>query len=147
MNGKTIFTFDTNILFYASDNSAGEKHRRALALTNVALNRDCLLTLQSLGELYNAMVKKRAIPAAQAQQVILAYRETFPVIAATEADLLDAILASQEHRIPFWDAMLWATARRAGCTLLLTEDFQDGRVLGGVTIRNPFAPAFDLDAF
>lgn len=35
--------------------------------------------------------------------------------------------------------MLWATARRAGCRLLLSEDLQDGRFLGGVLFRNPFA--------
>ena len=37
--------------------------------------------------------------------------------------------------------MLWATARRAGCRLLLSEDFQDGRDLGGVLFANPFDPA------
>ncbi len=37
--------------------------------------------------------------------------------------------------------MLWATARRAGCRLLLSEDFQDGRDLGGVLFLNPFDPA------
>ncbi len=43
------------------------------------------------------------------------------------------------HGWPFWDAMIWATAKRAGCRLLLSEDGQDGRTLGGVTIVNPFA--------
>lgn len=38
----------------------------------------------------------------------------------------------------FEDAVLWATARRVGCTTLLTEDLQDGRTLDGVTFRNPF---------
>ena len=40
----------------------------------------------------------------------------------------------------FWDAMLWTTARQAGCRLLLSEDLQDGQTLGGVTCVNPFAP-------
>ena len=44
----------------------------------------------------------------------------------------------ESHRISFWDAMLWATARRAGCGAILTEDFQDGRLLGGVRFINPF---------
>ena len=34
--------------------------------------------------------------------------------------------------------MLWATARDAGCGLVISEDFQDGRTLGGVTFVNPF---------
>ncbi|WP_404325563.1 hypothetical protein [Aerophototrophica crusticola] len=40
-----------------------------------------------------------------------------------------------------FDAQVWATVRRAGCTHLLTEDFQDGRSLGGITFVNPFDPA------
>jgi predicted nucleic acid-binding protein len=38
----------------------------------------------------------------------------------------------------FWDAMLWASARRAGVRHLLTEDLQDGFALQGVTFINPF---------
>ncbi len=44
-----------------------------------------------------------------------------------------------EHRLSFWDAMLWATARQGGCSAILSEDMQDGRRLGGVEFVNPFA--------
>ena len=43
------------------------------------------------------------------------------------------------HGWSFWGAMIWATAKRAGCRLLIGEDVQDGRTLGGVTIVNPFS--------
>ena len=36
--------------------------------------------------------------------------------------------------------MLWATAERAGCRLILTEDGHDGRDLEGVRFVNPFNP-------
>jgi predicted nucleic acid-binding protein len=36
--------------------------------------------------------------------------------------------------------MLWASAERAGVRHMLTEDFQDGFVLGHVTFLNPFSP-------
>ena len=52
--------------------------------------------------------------------------------------LRQAIAAVEEHSVSLWDAMLWATARDAGVTVLLSEDFQDGRELGGVRFRNPF---------
>ncbi|MDB5395030.1 MAG: hypothetical protein JWM91_2536 [Rhodospirillales bacterium] len=35
--------------------------------------------------------------------------------------------------------MILATAKRAGWRLLISEDGQSGRSLGGVTIVNPFA--------
>lgn len=132
------FTFDTNVLFYASDSTAGDKHTRALLLTDSAATRDCVLTLQSLGELFNAVVKRRDLSAAVAEQIVRAYRDTFTIIPVIQDDLADAMSAQQTHHIPFWDALLWATARRAGCTLFLTEDLQDGRTLGGMTFRNPF---------
>jgi predicted nucleic acid-binding protein len=42
------------------------------------------------------------------------------------------------HRLAFWDAMLWASAQRAGVRHMLTEDFQDGFALQEVTFINPF---------
>jgi predicted nucleic acid-binding protein len=36
--------------------------------------------------------------------------------------------------------MLWATVQQAGCRVLLSEDFQDGRKLGKVKFLNPFEP-------
>ena len=46
----------------------------------------------------------------------------------------------QHHGLSFWDAMLWATASRAGCRMLFSEDLEDGRGLDGVLFVNPFAP-------
>jgi predicted nucleic acid-binding protein len=48
------------------------------------------------------------------------------------------------HRLAFWDAMLWASAHRAGVRHLLTEDLQDGFALQRVTFINPFKREHDL---
>jgi predicted nucleic acid-binding protein len=55
-----------------------------------------------------------------------------------ESDLLLAHEAVRAHRLAFWDALLWASAQRAGVRHILTEDFQDGLVLREVTFINPF---------
>ena len=49
------------------------------------------------------------------------------------------MLAARERRLQFWDAMLWATARRIGVRVLISEDFQDGQIFGGVRFTDPFA--------
>lgn len=131
------YTFDTNLLFYALDSSSPEKHRIARQLVVPNGGRSVLL-LQSLGELCNAIRKKRPAQTAMAYRWVERGLTLFEVFAAASTDLTDAIQAQEEHGLAFWDAMLWATARRTGCTLLLTEDFQNERVLGGVQIRNPF---------
>jgi predicted nucleic acid-binding protein len=44
----------------------------------------------------------------------------------------------RRYRTSWWDSLIVAAAQLQGCTLLLTEDLQDGAVLAGVTVRNPF---------
>lgn len=68
------------------------------------------------------------------------FRARLRVVAADPADLDDALWAVEYHRLAFWDAMLRATCRRAGCSVLFTGDFQDGRTLNGLRFVNPFAP-------
>jgi predicted nucleic acid-binding protein len=133
------FTFDTNILVYAIDSQAGDRHHMALELVRRASERDCILTLQSLAELFRALTGRHRIPPVKAAEIVQGWRDAVPVFAADEMCLTDAIDAVVAHSWSFWDAMIWATAKRAGCRLLLSEDGQDGRTFGGVTIVNPFA--------
>ena len=132
------FTFDTNILVYAIDTQAGDRHRIALDLIRRARGRDCVVTLQALAELFRALTGKHRVAPAKAAEIVQEWRDAVPVFAADELCLTDAIDAVTTHSWSFWDAMIWATAKRAGCRLLLSEDGQDGRTLGGVTIVNPF---------
>jgi predicted nucleic acid-binding protein len=60
------------------------------------------------------------------------------VQAADESDLVSALETVKARRLGFWDAMLWASAQRAGVRHLLSEDFQDGFAMQGVTLINPF---------
>jgi predicted nucleic acid-binding protein len=41
----------------------------------------------------------------------------------------------------FWDAMLVEAARTAGVTRLLSEDMQNGRIVGALHIENPLGAA------
>ena len=60
----------------------------------------------------------------------------------TQADDLSAALdAVKNHRLAFWDAVLWGAAQGAGVRHLLTEDLQDGFELAGVRFVNPFEAA------
>ncbi len=131
-------TFDTNILVYAAGSKSGDKHLVAADLLRRAGNADFFLTLQVLGEFFSVATRKGKLTTADARGFVDDWRAVFPVFAADEGCLADAMGAVGEHGLAFWDAMIWAAARRAGCRLFLTEDFQDGRALGGVTFVNPF---------
>ena len=134
-------SLDTNILVYAVDSDAGGKNRAATLLVRRAAGADCVLSLQSLAEFFHAVTRKGVMTANEAQRLIDEWRAVFPVYAASEKSLTDAIDVHRKHRLAFWDAMLWATAHEAGCRILLSEDFQDGRVVGGLRFVDPFRAA------
>jgi predicted nucleic acid-binding protein len=134
------FTLDTNVLVYAIDKDAGDRHRIGLELARRARDKDCVITLQALAELFRTLTGKGKVKPATAIEIVQGWRDAVTVVAADETCLVDAMDAVSEHGWSFWDAMIWATAKRAGCRLLISEDGQDGRTLGGVTIVNPFLP-------
>lgn len=133
-------TLDANILVYALQ-ADDTRHWIARDLVARAMVGDCVQTLQSFAECFNALVRKRRIDPDVAGAEVRKLRARLPVEAADPSDLERAIWATTRHRLAFWDAMLWATAHRAGCRLLITEDQHEGRDLDGVRFTNPFAPA------
>lgn len=57
----------------------------------------------------------------------------------TDAELFRlALEVRDETGCSFYDARIVASALRAGCTRLYTEDMQDGRTIRGLVIENPF---------
>ena len=98
-----------------------------------------MLTLQALAEFYHATTRKNLLETEHATTFVHDWLDVFPIVSADAAALVEAMDAVAEHRVSFWDAMIWATARRNGCSALVTEDMQDGRRLGGVEFLNPFA--------
>lgn len=133
-------TLDANLLVYAAQRG-DRRHEPAAALLRRAVGGDCVQTLQSYAECYNVLTRKRGFEPAAARAIIQYYRRMLPnLVAAVPEDLDRATEAHEVHGLHFWDAMLWATAKRAGCRMILTEDGQDGRALDGVLLVNPFKP-------
>lgn len=139
-----MLSFDTNVLVYATASIADGKVTRARDLIARAMTAaSTVLLLQTLAEFAHVAIRKSGIPVESIRRTIDAWRVVLPVQAADDTDLLAALEAVRAHRLSFWDAMLWASARRAGVKHLLTENFQDGFVLQGVTFINPFIPTND----
>lgn len=142
-----MISLDTNIFVYAVDPNAGRKHELGRRLINEAAALQAVVALQVVGE-FLAVMRRRATKSnddfSDALWVADWMRTTFEIVALEKEAFASGVGAITEHNFPVWDAMLWATLDRAGCHMLLTEDFQDGRTLGGVTFLNPFNPANDI---
>lgn len=132
------FSLDTNVLVYAADGRAGARHRRALQILILAARRDCVLTLQAMGELYHATTRKKIASTPTVAAQIRDLVRIFPTAAADIDAFMTALKDAQQGRCSFWDGLLIATAARAGCAFLLSEDMRDGGRFDGVTILNPF---------
>lgn len=137
MSGER-FTLDTNVLVYAIDLDAGERHAKALEIVDQAAELDTILSLQALSEFFFAVTRKGKMPMEDAASQVHDWQILFPIVVARPDTLSRAISAVREHNLGFWDAMLWTTVKAAGVTVLLSEDFQDGRELEGMRFRNPF---------
>jgi predicted nucleic acid-binding protein len=132
------FSLDSNVLVYAADGRAGARHTRALQILILAARRDCVLTLQALGEFFHAATRKRLATRHDAAAQVRDLLAIFPTAAAGVDSFRMALIEAEEGRRSFWDGLLVATAARAGCTYLLTEDMQDGTRVDGLTILDPF---------
>jgi predicted nucleic acid-binding protein len=137
-------SFDANVLVYALDPNGGARRHRAADLVERAFQlRRGILLFQAMAEFYSVVVRKFGTDPEDARDFLEGLRVALRVHTADERDFDIATIEGRSHGLPFWDALLWATADRVGVRYLITEDFQDGRVLGGVTFVNPFNRAHD----
>ena len=134
------FGLDTNVLIYLVDGCDPARQARAREVVGRAISTGrCALSVQSLGEFFVVAVRKGLATPAAAQQAVDDLTVAFTIASPTAADARVAVTAAVAGRFAYWDALLLATLERAGCTTVLSEDMGDGGMLGGVTVRNPFA--------
>ena len=137
-------SFDSNILVYTAAPAGEPRRERAWELLERGMaDPRTVLILQTLGEFSYACLRKLRLSAHEVRERIAVWRDVFDVHGAAGEDVELALDAVRDHRLGFWDALLWATARRVGVSTLLSEDLQDGRVLAGVRFVNPFDPRND----
>jgi predicted nucleic acid-binding protein len=130
---------DTNILAYAEGVNGAPMKKAALQLLEKLPEGATLLPVQTLGELFNLLVRKAGRTAAQARAAMLGWRDAFPLIETSPAVILAAADLATDHQLGIWDAVVLSAAAEAGCRFLLSEDLNPGFTWKGVTVANPFA--------
>ncbi len=136
MNARSFF--DTNILVYADDKRAAAKQSRAIDL--VAEHRrdgTGVVSLQVLQEYFVTVTRKLNVDSPLARRKVEILSE-FDVVVPEVADILAAIDLHRLHGFSFWDALVLRSAQQAGCSVLLSEDFQHDRTIDGIHVVNPF---------
>lgn len=130
---------DTNVLLYSISTAPEERTKRLRAIA--LLEQDEVgLSVQVLQEFYvQATRPTRADRLSHniATGLISAWTR-FRVQSINMRILASAMQITQAHGLSYWDSAIVAAAQALGCSLLYSEDMQDGRQIGGLTIVNPF---------
>ncbi len=131
---------DTNVLVYAIDAAAGERHRAARRwIEALWRNQRGRLSVQVLQEFYATTTRKLrpGLAAADAQREVRALLTWSPVEITTPI-LERAWHVEARYQLSWWDALIVASAQTVGCRYLLTEDLQDGQEIDGLLVVSPF---------
>jgi len=131
---------DTNVLVYRFDAGKPEKQKAAeVWVSRLWKIRSGRLSFQVLREFYITVTRKlpNQLEKGAARNVVRALLAWKPV-AGSDRLIASAWEIEDRYSISWWDALIVAAAREQSCTMLLTEDLQDGQVLAGVRVANPF---------
>jgi predicted nucleic acid-binding protein len=138
MSVKTFV--DTNVLVYAHDVDDRLKHDLARnALRGLWIDGTGLLSPQVLQEFYVNVTRKIATPLAKDAARLVVSTYAIWCVDVTSADVAAAFRIEDEAKIGFWDALIVASAAKAGAERLLSDDLNAGQSIAGVLIENPFS--------
>ncbi len=125
--------FDTNVLLYLLSKDATKADRSEALLASGGV-----VSVQVLNEFASVASRKLAMTIAEIREILSTIRAVCTVMPLDIATHDLGLDIAESHRFSIYDALIVAAALRAGCTILYTEDLQQGQVIEKLQIRNPF---------
>ncbi len=138
------FFIDTNVLLYAYDRDAGAKHEVAKKLVQQCWEQASgVISIQVLCEFFVRATRKdnAIINSEEAESIVRNLAYNWWVVVPDVQMVMEAIRGRKNYQFSFWDALIWAAAKKAGVKGIYTEDFQQGQIVEGVEFINPFKVA------
>lgn len=130
---------DTNILVYAHDRGAGQKHQLAKNLLQSLWQRRAgVLSVQVLQEFYANVRRKAANPISleDAQELVRDYL-AWEIVVNDQGSILRALEVESRYQLSFWDSLIVQAANVAAVDCLYSEDLSHGQRYGSVMVVNP----------
>jgi predicted nucleic acid-binding protein len=133
MNDRAFF--DTNVLVYAlvQDDPRSDEAEKLIAEGGT-------ISVQVLNEFAAVLRRKTQMSWDEVrfavENIKILCPEPLPISLDTHGE---ALAIAERYGYKIYDALMLASALEARCTILYTEDMQDGQVVDAeLTIRNPF---------
>jgi predicted nucleic acid-binding protein len=106
-------------------------------LSDLIRERRVVVSTQVMQEYFVTAVKKPRLTPERARTRVEALQRLDVVVVRPQL-VLAAIDLHRLKSLSFWDALVVRSASAAGCARLLSEDLNDGEVIDGVQVENPF---------
>lgn len=130
---------DTNVLIYSISTNPDERGKQARAREILAAS-DLVLSVQVLQEFYFQVTRPSRPHRLSHKEAMIPLRtwRRYPIVDVTHNVFKNALELCGQYHLSYWDSAIIAAASLVGCGEVLTEDMQDGAVIAGVRLRNPF---------
>ncbi len=130
---------DSNVIIYIFDRSAPDKSQRARELVYGLLQDGTgCISYQVVQETLNVVGRILGPESDEVSQLLDEILLPLWQIDPSESLYRSGLQIQARYGFSFYDSLMVAAALEAGCTILYSEDMQDGQRIEGLTIRNPF---------
>jgi len=134
-----IFTPDTNLLVYIQDSRDPVKQLIATDIYRRLTAQDSnRIALQVMGELYTVLTRKLQQGPPTAAAAVKSLSIVFDPFGYDAIDVHVAISLAADGVLSYWDGLLVSAAARTGCSVLVSEDLQNGFRFNGLEVVTPF---------
>lgn len=124
---------DSNVILYLLSHDAVKADK-----AESVLQAGGVISVQVLNELVSVCQRKLKMHWDEIDAVLQAVKASVQVVPPTEATHELAVQLCKRYQLSFYDAHICAAALVAGSTNVLSEDMQDGMVVGNLVVKNPF---------
>ncbi len=136
--------YDTSVLVYAFDVSDARKHDICISMITELVNSGtkAYISNQILGEVFSVLTESISMPIDKklALEIINDFiaSKSWVKFNYTYDTVKNAAKASDEYKMPFWDALITETMRENGIKTIITENVKDFKNAHGIKVVNPF---------
>ncbi|MBI2471749.1 MAG: PIN domain-containing protein [Planctomycetes bacterium] len=127
---------DTNILIYFI---SAEERKKIKAKEVIFSSQEVYISSQVLSEFISVCLSKNLLELEEITTLVYNFIEALEFSTVKESTIKKALQIKKDSNYSYWDSLIIASALENNCSLLYTEDMQDGQVIGNnLTIINPF---------
>ena len=124
---------DSNVILYLLSDDAAKADKAE----NI-LQAGGVISVQVLNELVSVCQRKLKMPWDEIETLLQAVKASVHIVPLTETSHELAVQICKRYQLSFYDAHICSAALIADSKIVLSEDMQDGMVVDGLVINNPF---------